>query len=62
MTNKIKVTLVRSVIGRPEQQRKVVKTLGLKKTNSFVIHEDTPAIRGMVNAINHLVEVEKVEA
>lgn len=62
MAKKIKVTLVKSVIGRPEQQRKVVKTLGLKKTNSFVIHEDTPAIRGMVNAVSHLVEVEEVEA
>lgn len=62
MTKQIKVTLVRSVIGRPEQQRKVVKTLGLGKTNSFVIHEDTPAIRGMVNAVSHLVEVEEVEA
>ncbi|NLT95722.1 MAG: 50S ribosomal protein L30 [Clostridia bacterium] len=62
MAKKIKVTLVNSVIGRPEQQRKVVKALGLKKTNSFVIHEDTPAIRGMVNAVSHLVEVEEVEA
>ncbi|MFZ5942547.1 MAG: 50S ribosomal protein L30 [Bacillota bacterium] len=62
MSKKIKVTLVKSVIGRPEQQRKVAKTLGLKKTNSYVIHEDTPAIRGMVNAISHLVDVEEVDA
>lgn len=62
MTKKIKVTLVKSVIGRNEQQRKVVEALGLKKTNSFVIHEDTPAIRGMVNTINHLVQIEEVEA
>lgn len=62
MAKKIKVTLVRSVIGRPEKQRRVVKTLGLKKTNSFVIHEDTPAIRGMVNTVSHLVEVEEVDA
>ncbi|MGI6225180.1 MAG: 50S ribosomal protein L30 [Peptococcales bacterium] len=62
MANKIKVTLVKSVIGRPEQQRKVVETLGLKKTNSFVIHEDTPAIRGMVNKVSHLVQIEEVDA
>ncbi|MFZ7104428.1 MAG: 50S ribosomal protein L30 [Peptococcaceae bacterium] len=62
MAKKIKVTLVRSVIGRPQQQRRVVQTLGLKKMNSFVIHEDTPAIRGMVNTVSHLVEVEEVDA
>lgn len=62
MVNKIKVTLVKSVIGRSEKQRKIAQALGLKKTNSFVVHEDTPAIRGMVNAISHLVDVKEVEA
>ena len=62
MSDKIKVTLVRSLIGRPEKQRRVVKSLGLRKLNSSVIHDDTDSIRGMVRAINHLVNVEKVEA
>jgi large subunit ribosomal protein L30 len=62
MSDKIKVTLIRSLIGRPEKQRRVVKSLGLRKLNSSVIHDDTDSIRGMVRAINHLVNVEKVEA
>lgn len=57
---KLKITLVKSVIGRPKNQRITAKTLGLKKTNSHVIQEDTPAIRGMVNTISHLVKVEEV--
>ncbi|MDW7674582.1 MAG: 50S ribosomal protein L30 [Bacillota bacterium] len=62
MANKLKVTLVRSVIGRPQDQRVTVKTLGLGKLNSSVIHNDTPQIRGMVNKVAHLVAVEEVNA
>lgn len=62
MTNKVKITLVRSFIGRPEDQRVTAKTLGLRKMHSSVIHEDTPAIRGMIRKINHLVKVEEVTA
>ncbi len=58
---KLKITLTRSVIGRPEDQRATVKALGLGKTNSSVIQEDTPAIMGMVRKIEHLVTVEKVQ-
>ncbi|MGQ9557138.1 MAG: 50S ribosomal protein L30 [Desulfurispora sp.] len=57
---KIKITLVRSLIGRPEAQRRVVRSLGLRKTNSFVIKEDTPTIMGMVNKVSHLLKVEQV--
>lgn len=57
MTKKIQVTLKRSLIGRPETQRIVVKTLGLRKLNQTVIHNDNPAIRGMINKVSHLVEV-----
>lgn len=60
MANKLKITLVRSVIGRPEDQKVTVKTLGLKKINSTVLHNDTPQIRGMVNKVAHLVAVEEV--
>ncbi len=59
---KIKVTLKNSVIGRPEDQRQTVKALGLGKLNSSAVHNDTPQIRGMVNKVTHLVEVEEVQA
>jgi large subunit ribosomal protein L30 len=57
---KIKITLTRSVIGRPEDQRATVKALGLKKTNSSVVQEDNPVIRGMVRKVEHLVTVQEV--
>ncbi|AEF93134.1 ribosomal protein L30 [Desulfotomaculum nigrificans CO-1-SRB] len=56
---KLKITLVRSLIGKPETQRKVVRALGLGKTNSVVEHNDTPQIRGMINKVSHLVKVEE---
>jgi len=55
---KLKITLTRSVIGRPEDQKATVKALGLKKTNSFVVQEDTPVIRGMIRKVEHLICVE----
>lgn len=57
----LKITLVRSVIGRPRNQREVVKGLGLRKINSTVIRKDCPEIRGMVNKIVHLVQVEAID-
>ena len=54
----LKITLKRSLIGRPEDQRATVKALGLKKTNSSVIQEDNPVIRGMIRKVEHLVVVE----
>jgi large subunit ribosomal protein L30 len=56
----IKITLVRSLIGYPEDQRQVVRGLGLRKPNSSVVRDDTPSIRGMVRKIPHLVKVEVV--
>ncbi|KFE41217.1 MULTISPECIES: 50S ribosomal protein L30 [Staphylococcus] len=56
---KIQITLTRSVIGRPETQRKTVKALGLKKLNSSVVVEDNDAIRGQINKVSHLVTVEE---
>lgn len=58
---KLQITLKRSLIGRPENQRKTVQTLGLRKTNSTVVKEDNPAIRGMINTVSHLVEVKEVQ-
>ncbi|ALN77080.1 MULTISPECIES: 50S ribosomal protein L30 [Staphylococcus] len=56
---KIQITLTRSVIGRPETQRKTVQALGLKKLNSTVVVEDNDAIRGQINKVSHLVTVEE---
>ncbi|GGJ28996.1 MULTISPECIES: 50S ribosomal protein L30 [Paenibacillus] len=58
---KLEITLVRSVIGRPETQRVTVKTLGLRKLNHSVIQEDNAAIRGMVNQVKHLVSVKEIQ-
>jgi len=57
----LRITLVRSVIGRPQKHREVVKGLGLRKINSHVIRKDCPEIRGMINKISHLLKVEALE-
>ena len=57
---KVKVTLTRSLIGRPEDQRATVKALGLKKTNSTVEKEVNPQIEGMLHKVRHLVKVEEI--
>ncbi|AEG16535.1 MULTISPECIES: 50S ribosomal protein L30 [Desulfofundulus] len=57
---KLKITLIRSLIGRPEDQRVTVRTLGLRKLHSSVVQNDTPQIRGMINKVSHLVKVEEV--
>lgn len=62
MAKKLKITLVKSYIGKPEVQRKTVEALGLRKLNSSVIHEDTPDIRGKINKLKHLLTVEEIEA
>ena len=54
----IKVTLVRSVIGRIEAHKATVKGLGLRRMHHTVEVQDTPAIRGMINAVNYLLKVE----
>lgn len=62
MAKKLKITLVRSFIGRPENQRVIARTLGLRKMHSSVIHDDTPNIRGMIRKIEHMLKVEEVTA
>ncbi|KJS32035.1 MAG: 50S ribosomal protein L30 [Desulfatitalea sp. BRH_c12] len=61
MAGKIKVTLRRSMIGRPEQQRKVLRGMGLTRMNKSVELENTAAIRGMVLKVAHMVEAEEVK-
>jgi large subunit ribosomal protein L30 len=58
----LKITLVRSVIGAKPVNVKTVKALGLRKTGRTVYREDTPAIRGMVRNVDHLLKVETVDA
>jgi large subunit ribosomal protein L30 len=57
---RLRITLIRSVIGRPGDQARTAASLGLRKLNHSVVREDTPSIRGMVTKISHLVEVEEV--
>jgi large subunit ribosomal protein L30 len=59
MSGKLKITLVKSMIGRPEKHRRVLRGMGLRKMNKTVQLEDTPAIRGMVKVVSHLVSVEE---
>lgn len=62
MSGTLKVTLVRSMIGRPEKHRRVLRGMGLTKINRTVELKDTASIRGMVNVVSHLVEVkEKID-
>ncbi|MDY6791664.1 MAG: 50S ribosomal protein L30 [Thermodesulfobacteriota bacterium] len=59
MAGTLKITLVKSMIGRPEKHRKVLRGMGLRKVNRSVELQDTPPIRGMINAVTHLVKVEE---
>ena len=56
---KIKVTLIKSTIAVLPQHKKIVEALGLKKINSFKIHQENPAILGMIDKVSYLVKVEK---
>jgi len=56
---KIKVTQVRSQIRRPQNQKRTLVALGLRKMNQVVEHDATPTILGMVNKVKHLISVEE---
>jgi large subunit ribosomal protein L30 len=58
---RLKVTQIRSVIGTKQNQRNTLRSLGLKRINDVVVKEDRPEIRGMVETVPHLVQVEEVE-
>lgn len=55
---KVRITLVRSVIGTRESHRATVRGLGLRRRHHTVELEDTPAVRGMINKVNYLLKVE----
>ena len=60
-SKKLKVTQLRSATGRPGNQRLILKGLGLRGIRKSVVVENTPAFRGMVKKVLHLIEVEEVE-
>ncbi|MEO8419539.1 MAG: 50S ribosomal protein L30 [Methylophilaceae bacterium] len=57
-TSSIKVTLIKSTIGRIESHRACVRGLGLRRMHHTVELQDTPAVRGMINAVSYLLKVE----
>lgn len=59
MSGKINITLKRSMVGRPEKHRKVLRGMGLTRINKTVQLENTPAIRGMIEKVSHLVTAEE---
>ena len=58
---KIKIIQTRSIIDRPEKQKKIIEALGLGRPNWERLHNDTPQIRGMIKKVTHLVRVEEVK-
>ncbi|MBO0477210.1 50S ribosomal protein L30 [Vagococcus sp. DIV0080] len=58
--SELKITLKRSIIGRPQNQRDTVKALGLNKIRATVVKPNNAAIKGMVNTVSHLVDVEEI--
>ncbi|MFP4445055.1 MAG: 50S ribosomal protein L30 [Desulfosudaceae bacterium] len=59
MAGVLKITLIRSAIGKPEKHRKVLKALGLTRMHKTVCLADTPVVQGMINKIPHMVKVEE---
>ncbi len=56
---KVRVTLVKSPIGYTEVQKRTVRALGLRRLNQTVEHTDTPALRGMLQSIVHMIKIEE---
>jgi large subunit ribosomal protein L30 len=56
----LKITQIKSRISEKQNQRDTLRTLGLKKIGQTVVREDTPAVRGMIRTVAHLVTVEEV--
>ncbi|MCQ9351245.1 50S ribosomal protein L30 [Corynebacterium sp. 5QC2CO] len=56
----LKITQVRGTAGTKQKQKDSLRTLGLKRINDSAVRPDTPAVRGLVNVVRHLVEVEEV--
>ena len=61
MAKKLRITYVKSAIGYSKRQKGTIEALGFQKLYQTVSHDDTPVIRGMINRVSHLVEVEEEE-
>jgi large subunit ribosomal protein L30 len=59
MVMKVRITQVRSAIGRKSYQQRILKALGIRRMHHTVVHEDSPTVMGMVKKITHLLKVEK---
>jgi len=59
MANILKITLIKSMIGRPEKHRRVLRGMGLTRINKSVELQDSPAVRGMIRMVCHLVKAEE---
>lgn len=62
MPRKLRIKYVKSAIGYNVRQKRTIRALGLHHLGDVVEQEDTPVIRGMVNRVRHLVQVEEVES
>jgi large subunit ribosomal protein L30 len=62
VTKKVRVTYIKSSIGYSRRQKGTIRALGLKRLGDTVEHEDTPVVRGMVDKVRHLVQVEDIQA
>ena len=60
MSNKLEITLKRSVIGAKEDQKRTIQALGLKKIRQSIVHDDSDSLRGMINKVSHLVTVKEI--
>jgi len=61
MPKKLSITQVRSGVGRKFKHRRTLTALGFKKHQQTVVHDDSPAIRGMLRQVHHLVQVNEIE-
>jgi large subunit ribosomal protein L30 len=59
-SGQLRITQVRSVVGRSPQQRRIVRALGLRRIRHTVVQPDRPEVRGMIDKVAHLIEVEEV--
>ncbi len=56
----LRITYVKSAIGYSMRHKATIRTLGLRRLNQSVVHDDTPTLRGMLAKVNHLVRIEEV--
>lgn len=61
-TGRIEITQTRSLSGHPRKHRRTIEALGLKRHQQSVVHDDTPAIRGMIRQVSHMVSVREIES